>query len=215
MSQDGIVWECIGKRFCSFRVRTPTQNFCLNRYSITGVCERSLCPLANSQYATVLDVDGHVVLHMKVIERAHLPAEQWELIELSQDYKVAVKQLHRHLKYWPLHIRDNCRLRLKKIKEMHHRMHLLEQAINPRMTNVLKKVERREMKREAKALAAAQLEKNLQKELLAMLKEKKYEGVYNASPLAYKEALRQTAVEKHIDLEDLAFEDQEATRIAT
>ncbi|EFO62317.1 RNA binding protein [Giardia lamblia P15] len=198
MSADGIVWECINRGFCSFKIKTDRTIFCTNKYNITGICERKFCPLANSQYATVLDINGHIVLHMKVIERAHLPSEQWEMVELSQDYKLAVKQLHKNLKYWPVHIRDKCRLRLKKIKEMHIRMHRLEKTIEPRLVHIKKKAERRDMLRQAKALAAAQIEKTIQKELLTQLKEGKYDEIYNFSTLAYKSLVTETAGKKPV-----------------
>lgn len=75
------------------RSRTAVETLCRNKYNATGMCSYRACPLANSQYATVLEKEGTMYLNIKTIERAHLPKKLWEAIELSKNTKEALDQV--------------------------------------------------------------------------------------------------------------------------
>lgn len=209
---DELIWNVINNRFCSYQIKPHvsqnTQKFCRNEYNVTGLCDRRSCPLANAQYATVKQVDGKLYLYIKTAERAHTPKNLWQRIRLSKDYKKALKQIDENLLYWGEFNVNKCKQRFTRLKQVaiiERRMALREERgeISERnYVGVKHKVKKREGKRERKALAAARIEKAIEKELLDRLKS----GAYGDKPLNVDDKIWKKVLGK---IEDTQEEDEE------
>lgn len=204
MHNDESIWHTINHDFCSFKVKlsAPKQNFCRNQYNVTGLCNRVSCPLANSQYATVLEEEGVCYLYIKTVERAHSPKNLWEKVKLSRNFLQALEQITKHLEYWPEHVVNRCKQRLTKMRQMHIRMRKLALKEGPRLVPIKKKTERREKTRELKAEAAAKVDLAIERELLERLKQGTYGDIYNFPKKQFENVLDRNAEETEAEDED-------------
>lgn len=160
---------------------------------------------------------GVLYLYVKTIERAHSPANMWEKIKLSNNYSKALEQVRpslysslppsspftfahspqpktsqvdKELIHWPNFTIHKCKQRITKITQYLIKMRRLKLRQDPKLIGIKKKLDRRETVRERKALAAAHLERSIEKELVERLKSK----AYGDAPLNVNEAVWQAVL---------------------
>ena len=200
--------QCIGHHNCSYKVKTKlpgakkTTNFCRNEHNVTGQCNRSSCPLANSRYATVVEKEGRCYLMVKTIERAHMPKKLWQKIRLSKQYDKALEQIDAHLEHWPQYLVHKNKQRLTKITQMLIRMRKLALKAKTKLVPISARTEKRNLRREKKALTAANVERSIEKELLKRLQAGEYGDIYNYPLKQYNKVLDENEEEAEEELEE-------------
>jgi len=149
------------------------------------------CPLANGRYATIKEENGILYLYIKTIERAHTPAKLWEKIELPDNLEGSLALINKHLEFWSRKFVNKVKERLVRLRQYVIRYRKWYYKPKPRLVVVHKKFERREKKRELRALIAAKLDFAIKAELLERLKQGTYEPHISLQNKEYMELLRE------------------------
>lgn len=112
-----------------------------------------------------------------------MPSKWWEKIKLSKNYQQALEQIEDRLQYFPKYLLHKCKQRLTRLVQVETRMRKiaaeearLGEQLVPKMAP---KIKAREEARERKALAAAKLERTIERELLERLRQ----GAYGDQPM--------------------------------
>ncbi|KAI8943842.1 hypothetical protein NX059_001815 [Plenodomus lindquistii] len=221
MASDDLIWSIIGTDFCSFKLKTTKdQTFCRNEHNVSGFCSKQSCPLANSRYATIRSdpATGALYLYIKAIERSHLPSKWWEKIKLPSNYTKALELVDQHLAYFPKFLVHKNKQRLTRLTQVNIRIRKLakeDERLGERLVpRLAPKVRRREEGRERKALAAAKVERAIERVLIERLRSGAYgDRPLNVEPNVWKKVMRglekEGQVERDEDLDDGVEEDDE------
>ncbi|MQL96125.1 hypothetical protein Taro_028799 [Colocasia esculenta] len=130
--------------------KIATENFCRNPYKVTGICNWSSCPLANSRYATIHDHEGVFYLYMKTIERAHKPNELWEIVKLPRNYEKSLETIDKNLQYWTKFFVHKNKQRLTKMTQYRIRMRKLVHKAREKIMTMPRKQQKRKSREKKK-----------------------------------------------------------------
>ncbi|CAJ0649291.1 1029_t:CDS:10 [Entrophospora sp. SA101] len=112
--------QSVSRKFSVLPFRTKTQNFCQNEYNVTGFCSRQSCPLANSQYATVREINGEEVKIKRSAEAAaHLDhAIEKELIGRLKNKAYGDTPLNVNEKVWRSVLEGDSESELEDLEDL-------------------------------------------------------------------------------------------------
>lgn len=138
----------------------------------------------------------------------------WEKIKLPKNYSQALALIDEHLEFWAKFQRHKCKQRLTKLHQMLVRKRKLKvSSMHTQETFevINKRYEKRETKREAKALIAAKLDTAIEKELLNRLQTGTYKDIYNLAQDNFNKALdEEEIVEEEFQVDEDSEENDDS-----
>ena len=191
-----LIWIIIGKKkFCCFKYNfLPNKNFCRNKFNLTGFCSKQSCPLANSQYATIIEKNGFLLLYLKTSLNNNFPSKTWKKILLSRNFIKAIQQIDSYLALWPKFFINKVKLRITKLNQIFIRTKIKNINFEKKYVSAFnsKKISERE---QFKLIQRVKIEKIIEHELLNRLHMGIYGENYNCKPIHYWKILKKENIE--------------------
>ncbi|MEN2497875.1 MAG: ribosome biosynthesis protein [Marteilia pararefringens] len=177
---DDFVFLTLSKSFCSYQNKTKNLVSCRNKNNLTGICARAACPLANTEYATVvMNDDNTICLKVKIPELRHQPSREWKVIELDIDNKSkALQQIKEATAKHTQWVTDKCKKKYLTFIEIAKNMQNTNQQ-KETLIPLKRKVENQEKRRAEKAFLKSRLHKSIEKQLEERLKTGYYDDLYD------------------------------------
>nr|CAH8852670.1 unnamed protein product [Trichobilharzia regenti] len=171
--------------------------------------------LANSQYATIKERDGIIYLYVREPERIPYPGKQWERIKLHRNKEQALKQIKEHMLYWDKWLISRVKQRYFRTRDYLKNMRRLALSRQKKLEPINRTVEKRELRREAKALRVARIERTVEQELLERLRAStSSKEIYNIDQSAFEKALEAEEIHDEESEDEEEYEENDEEEIA-
>jgi len=211
---DDLVWNIIGeKKFCCFKTKTTLKNFCKHKLNISGFCSRQSCPLANSQYATIMQKEGVFYLVIKNQNNLNLPDKIWKKIVLSRNFRKAIQEINLNLAFWPKFFLYFAKLKLTRLTQIFSKFKLKELQ-KSRELYQNKKLIYFNRQKVPKNIKKIEMEKKIEIELLNRLNLGVYGNLYSLLPIQIEQDQSRRIKRKRKILEgEKSFPEKELNKI--